>query len=167
MTIDTLIHQEHQYTRREAVADTVGKITYSILVGVGLDYFQAGLRGWSIAAARTTATAINTVTGSPYAHWRERWYRFTKTTVESSKLRKSLVELAAFNTFETYVYGISAGIGSLISTGNLDVEKIAEGMSGLLYLSPIIGPTMGMWLNGTCRIFGVKAVAERVYQKEQ
>ena len=61
-----------------------------------------------------------------------------KTTDESNLLRKSLVELGAFNTFETYVYGMCAGIGSLISTGTLDVEKIADGMAGLFYLSPII-----------------------------
>lgn len=166
MTLDHLIHQEHQYTRREAVADTLGKVTYSILVGAGLDYFQAGLRGMGIVTARASATIINTITGSPYARWREGWYQFTGTRKESSTLRKGLVELGAFNTFETYVYGLSAGIGSLISTGTLDVEKIADGMTGLLYLSPIIGPTMGMWLNATCRILGVKTVAERSYQKE-
>ena len=164
MTLDHLLHQEHQYTRREAIADTIGKVTYSILVGVGLDYFQAGLRGWGIVSARASATAVNMVTGSPYARWREGWYTLTRTSEKSSKLRKSVVELGAFNTFETYVYGLSAGIGSLISTGTLDLEKITDGMAGLLYLSPLIGPTMGMWLNGTCKMFGIKTVAERAHR---
>lgn len=166
MTLDHLIRKEHQYTRPEALADTIGKITYSLLVGAGLDYFQAGLRGWSIAAARTSATAINFFTGSPYARWREGWYQFTGTHEKSSKLRQGLIELCAFNTFETYVYGISAGIGSLILTGTLDLKKIADGMAGLLYLSPLIGPTMGLWLNATCKLFHVRTVAERSYQNQ-
>ncbi len=161
MTLDHLVNQEQKYTRREVIADTIGKITYSLVAGIPLDYFQAGLRGMGIVTARASATAINMVTGSPYARWREGWYALTKTTNESSRLRKSLVELGAFNTFETYVYGLCAGIGSLISTGTLDVEKIADGMAGLFYLSPIIGPTMGYWLNATCRIFGVRKVTER------
>ena len=162
MTLDKIITKlQDLYKSPEARADTLGKVTYSILVGTGLDYIQAGLRGMGIVTARASATVINTVTGSPYARWREGWYALTKTNDESSSMRQALVELGAFNTFETYIYGLSAGIGSLISTGTLYAEKIADGMVGLLYLSPIIGPTMGLWLNATCRIFNVKTVAER------
>ena len=161
MTLDQLLNQEQQYTKRENLVDTLGKITYSLFIGTGVDYFQAGLRGLEIVAARGTATAINTVTGTPYARWRREWYKFTNTSEESSRVRKSLVELAAFNTFETYTYGICAGIGSIVSSGTVDFEKITDGIAGLFYLSPFIGPTVGWWLNLTCRALRVRTVAER------
>lgn len=157
--INTKIHT------RENIADTLGKVTYSLAVGTALDYFKSGLRGLEILTSRAIATGINTATGTPYAKWRRAWYDFTHTTNESNKLRKALVELGAFNTFETYVYGVSAAAGAafgyLVTGEEFNPLKICEGIEGMVYLSPLIGPTMGMWLNATCKIFGVKPVAER------
>jgi hypothetical protein len=146
---------------KETQVDTFSKVTYSLVTGILFDYFGAGYRGMEIFWSRTSATGINTVTGHPYQKWREGWYRLTKTKEESSKLRKGLVELGAFNTFETYVYGTALCIGSLASGGRIDFEKVREGMLGLIYLSPIIGPTLGWYMDGIRKIFGIRTAAER------
>lgn len=170
-TLDHLVQQltqkaALQLKSRTALADTIGKITYSIPVGIALDYFKSGLRGWGIVSSRAFATGINLFTGYPYGKWREGWYRLTNTTEESSHLRKGLVELGAVNTFETYVYGAAICIGSFIQKGEINYWDVQSGMEGLMVLSPFIGPTMGMWLNATCKIFGVKTVAERAYHNQ-
>lgn len=167
-TLDHLVQQltqkiASQFKSRTTFADTIGKITYSIPVGIALDYFKSGLRGWGLVSSRSFATVVNFFTGYPYGKWREGWYRLTKTTEESSPLRKGLVELGAVNTFETYVYGAGVGIGSLIQNGEINYWDVQSGMEGLMMLSPFIGPTMGWWLDGTRWLLGVKSAAEEAY----
>jgi len=171
MSLDTLLKKTNEfYHNPEIRADTLGKVTYSLAVGIPLDYYASGLRGFGIAASRGSATAINLGTGTLYAKWRRGWYDFTNTNENSNKLRKSIVELGAFNTFETYVYGIGAVVGAtasyLITGKEINPVKICEGMEKMVYLSPLIGPTMGAWLNLTCKLFGVKTVTERTINSE-
>lgn len=146
---------------KEAAAATIGKVTYSLVVGTGLDYFTAGLRGWGIVSSRTSATGINTVTGIPYDKWRKGWYKLTRTPEKTSSFRKWLVELGAFNTFETYVYGVSICAGSLAEKGSIDFWDVQSGVEGLILWSLVIAPTMGKWLNLTCKLFGVESAAKR------
>jgi len=74
-------------SRRESLVDTAGLITYSLLAGAITDYVS-GLRGIGILASRTYGTVINIPTAAPYGKWRNFLYKKTKTTDESSKLRK-------------------------------------------------------------------------------
>ncbi len=171
-TLDHLVQQLAQKAAsplksRTTLADTIGKITYSIPVGLALDYFKSGLRGWGIVSSRAFATVVNLFTGYPYGKWREGWYRLTGTTEESSPLRKGLVELGAVNTFETYVYGTAICVGSLIQKGEINYWDVQSGMEGLMILSPFIGPTMGLWLDGTRRLFKVKPAAAGAYHQQK
>ncbi|MFA6461149.1 MAG: L-alanine exporter AlaE [Candidatus Woesearchaeota archaeon] len=155
MTLESLLKD------KETQVDTLSKVTYSLVTGVLLDYFSAGYRGMEIFWSRATATGINTVTGHPYQRWREGWYQLTKTKKDSSELRKGLVELGAFNTFETYIYGASLAMGSLLSTGTVDFEKVREGMLGLITISPIIAPTLGWYMDGMRKIFGLNSASQQ------
>ena len=90
---------EQSSPRKIALVDTGGNVSYSLLVGSVLDYC-AGLNCTGIIASRASATAMNSVTGGPYGWWREQAFRLTKTTEESRRWRKTIVDLLAFNTFQ-------------------------------------------------------------------
>lgn len=152
--------------KKIGLVDTGGNITYSLLVGTVLDYC-AGLNCAGIVASRASATAMNTVIGGPYGWWREWAYRVTKTTKESGKVRKTLVDLLAFNTFQVPVYAAAVAIGSFLSEGKVNWDKVQDGATYLATISPFIGPTMGWYLDHFRRLFGVKSAAEGAYQKNR
>lgn len=151
--------------KKIAAVDTFGNITYSLIVGAALDC-SAGLSCAGIAASRASATLLNAATGGLYGWWREPAYRVTQTTKESGKVRKTLVDLLAFNTFQVPVYAVSVVIGSLISEGKVDWDKVQDGSTYLATISPFIGPTMGWYMDGFRRLFGVKPAAEGAYVKK-
>jgi len=146
-----------------AVVDTAGNITYSLIVGSLLDY-SAGLNLAGIVASRASATAMNSVTGGPYGWWREKIFKTTKTTEKSGKIRKTLVDLLAFNTFQVPIYAAAVAIGSYVSEGKVDMEKVQNGATYLATISPLIGPTMGWYMDGFRKLFGIKSAAEGAYK---
>lgn len=146
------------------VVDTAGNITYSLIAGSILDYC-AGLNLAGIIASRASATAMNSVTGGLYGWWREKAFKVTKTNKESSKLRKSLVDLLAFNTFQVPIYATAVAIGSLFSEGKVDIKKVQNGAVYLATISPFIGPTLGWYMDGCRKLFGVKSAAEGAYKE--
>ena len=147
-------------SRKESIVDTIGNFSYPLVVGGIVDYFS-GLRGLGIVASRTYAAGINIPTGAPYGQWRNFLYRKTKTTKKSSKLRKYLVELLAFNTFQVPLYASVFAVGSLVSKGEIDFEKVVNSAKNLAMLSPIIGPTMGMYMDGLRKVFRLKSAPEK------
>ncbi len=146
------------------LVDTLGNVSYSLGTGALLDT-AAGLDLPGVIASRTTATAMNSVTGGPYGFWREKMYKWTNTNKDSSKLRKTLTDLLAFNTFQVPIYAIAVAAGSLASDGEIDYEKVANGARNLALISPLIGPTMGMWMDFLRKRFNVKSAAEGAYEK--
>lgn len=156
--------REDVSARKVAVVDTAGNITYSLIAGSILDYC-AGLNLSGIVASRASATAINSVTGGPYGYWREKVFKTTRTNEKSGKIRKTLVDLLAFNTFQVPIYATAVAIGSLVSEGKIDMEKVQNGALYLATISPFIGPTLGWYMDGCRKIFGVKSAAEGAYKK--
>ena len=155
-------NQTQLTTRKVATVDIGGNVTYGLIVGTLLDY-SAGLNLAGIVASRTYATMMNTVVGGPYGWWREKAFQVTKTNEEHSKPRKTLVDLLAFNTFQIPLYATALSIGSLISEGSIDAEKVRDGATNLAIISPLIGPTMGWYLDGFRKLFGVKSAAQGAY----
>ena len=149
--------------RKIAAVDIGGNITYGLVVGAMLDY-SAGLNAAGILASRTYATAMNSVVGGPYGWWREKAFKITNTNEESGKVRKTLVDLLAFNSFQVPMYATAIAVGSLISEGSIDWEKVRDGATNLAVISPLIGPTMGWYLDGFRRLFGIKSAAEGAYR---
>ncbi len=150
--------------RKIAIVDTVGNVTYSLIAGSILDYC-AGLNLAGIVASRTSATAINSVTGGPYGYWREKVFKATRTNERSGKIRKTLVDLLAFNTFQVPIYATAVAIGSLVSEGKIDMEKVQNGATYLATISPFVGPTLGWYMDGCRKLFRVKSAAEGAYKK--
>ncbi|MBT7903161.1 L-alanine exporter AlaE [Candidatus Woesearchaeota archaeon] len=152
---------------RAGLVDTVGSFTYSLGVGIGID-IVAGLAVPGIVASRTSASIINILTGGVYGLWRDFVFKKTKTKKESPLIKKTITDFISFNTFQLPVYSIALTIGTAIDylTGvkdsSFNLEHIVEGMKTLAILSPIIGPTMGLYLNLFRKLFGVSTPEEKV-----
>ncbi|MBI2665139.1 L-alanine exporter AlaE [Candidatus Woesearchaeota archaeon] len=99
---------------------------------------------------------LNTITGGAYGWWREQAYKITKTKIGSGIIKKKLVDLIAFNTFQVPVYVIGVVIGGFISEPNIDWKKVQDGATSLALISPILGPTMGWYLDFFRKCFGIK-----------
>ncbi len=155
---------QRSLNRRTAIADVVGNNLYGLIVGGTLDYF-AGLDAEGIAVSRLSGAIVNTVTGAPYGWWREKVCQITGTNKSSGKLRKGLADLLAFNTFQTPLYSLLVGIGSKVSEGEVNWDKMKNGAEYLAMISPLIAPTMGIFMNGVRKVFRVKSAAEGSYGK--
>jgi hypothetical protein len=179
--------------RKIAAVDTAGNITYSLIVGSIIDY-STGLDIVGILASRGYATAMNSVTGAFYNWWREQAFEVTKTkdtgglyqgiqdlyrriikrekkksikSILYDMFRSTIVELLAFNTLQVPIYATAVAIGSLVSEGRIDWEKVQDGATYLAEISPLIAPTMGLYMDGFRRMFGVKSAAEGAYKSKE
>ena len=146
---------------KEKVVDTVGNITYSLMVGSALDYCS-GLNCSGIITSRASATAMNAATGAPYGMWRNLLYRVTKTDEKSGAVRKFILDLVAFNSFQLPIYAIAIGAGSRFSEGEVNWEKVRAGAEYLAMISPIIGPTLGWYMDGIRKLFGMRSASQKV-----
>lgn len=152
-------------TKKETIVDTLGNVSYSLAVGTMLDW-SAGLHVAGIIASRTSATAINAVTGGLYGKWRDAVFQCTRTNEESTQGRKYFTDLLAFNTFQTYVYAVGIAIGSIIDNGEINGWEIHEGMENLVMISPLIAPTLGSYMNWLRRRTNLYSAAEKVSKEE-
>ena len=164
--LEDVLNQEKQATAKKiAIVDTGGSITYSLFLGCLLDC-SAGLNCTGIVASRTYATAVNTVTGGFYGWWREKAFSVTKTTKESGKIKKTIVDLLAFNTVQVPIYATAIAVGGLISEGKIDWEKVQDGSTYLATISPLVGPTMGWYMDRFRKLFGIKSATEKAYKNK-
>ena len=160
--------EEYKQTKKgkEGWVDTLGNVSYSLAVGSALDY-AAGLNGLGILASRAYATGMNLPTAAPYGKWRNFVFKSLNTTNDSSKLRKGLTDLLAFNTFQVPVYASAIAVGSLISEGKIDLDKTLDGARNLAMISPLIAPTMGWYMDRLRGMFNLKSAAEKAGEEIQ
>ncbi len=78
-------------------------------------------------------------------------------------VRDALADLLAFNSFQVPVYATALAIGSYVSDGQIDWQKVSAGSLHLAEISWLIGPTMGMYMNLFRKMFGIKSAAEGAY----
>lgn len=149
--------------RKAAVVDIFSNITYTTVIGGMIDALS-GLNLSGILAARTASLGTTAATSAPYGWWTEKVYQATKTREDARFLRKRLVDLLAFNTFQLPVYAAVVAVGSLVSEGEVNLEKVQNGVEYLAVASPFIGPTLGWYMNFSRKLFGVKTTAEGAYK---
>jgi hypothetical protein len=142
--------------------DTAANISYSLAVGAALDY-AAGLNLSGIIASRTSATGINILTGGAYGWLREKTYKITNTTEKSHPAKKWVTDTIAFNLGQIPLYATAVTIASLASEGKVDLEKVKHGIIYLATVSPLIGPTLGIFTDTLRRMFKIKTAAEGAY----
>ena len=157
--------EEKKKSRKESIVDTAGLLTYSLIAGATIDY-ASGLRGIGILASRAYGTGMNLPTAALYGKWRNFLYKITKTTDKSSKLRKYLTELLAFDTFQTPLYATVLCAGSLVenlSKGEfkIDFDKVQRGTEILTAISPFVGPIMGLYMEGFRKMFKLDSAPKK------
>lgn len=120
-----------------------------------------------MVASRLYSIAANTSTGALYGMWRNLIFKATKTTDKSKNIRKYLIDLISFNTFQVPVYATAVGVASLISEGHVDMEKVGHGAAYIAAISPLIGPTMGWYMDKLRKVFGVKSAPEKANANQE
>jgi len=133
------------------IPDTFGGVTYSWVAGGILDYFT-GLNLSGILAARLSSTGVNIATSGLYGLVQKGVLKLTGTTEKSGLFRTILAETLAFNLFQVPVYAGVVAVGSLISDGQVDMDKVQDGAKYLAEISLVSGPIYG-WYLGKCRQF--------------
>jgi hypothetical protein len=151
--------------KKETLVDTLGLVSFSLIAGAFTDY-ASGLRGIGILASRAYGTAINIPTAGPYGKWRNFLYKKTKTTDKSSNSRKYLVELLAFDTFQVPLYATVVSVGSLASNMmqgeiKIDFDKVEQGTAILTAISPLVSPTVGLYMEGMRKAFGLSSAPKK------
>jgi hypothetical protein len=151
------------YNTKESLADITGNVSYSLITGIILD-IVSGLKPMGILTSRAYATAANFVLAAPYGKWRNIVFKATKTTDGSSKKRRYFADLLSFNTFQTLQYASAVTISTLITEGHVNLEKVVRGTAFLMTISPIIGPSMGWYMDKIRKLFKIKSAPERARQ---
>lgn len=96
----------------------------------------------------------------------ENWRKLKEPlTIFGRKAKKTVVDLGAFNTFQVPIYASAIAIGTFLSEGRVDLEKVKDGSRNLAMISPLIGPTMGTYIDFFRKSFNVKSAAEGAYKK--
>ncbi|MFH1802348.1 MAG: L-alanine exporter AlaE [archaeon] len=175
--------QDKKVSRKEKLVDIAGNITYSFIVGAGVDC-AAGLNFRGIAISRTYATGMNCIVGAPYGMWRNYVFKkkeqicgsgparyiskIIKKRMPSEKLWKlgrkltnTTAELFAFNTFQAPLYGLGVAVATLISEGGVNWEKVMGGTRNVALLSPFFGLTLGWYLDKFRNFFGIKSAPDQ------
>jgi hypothetical protein len=159
--LETTVKEEsRKLSAKEKIVDTFGTITYSLVAGAALDY-AAGLNLKGILVSRGYGTIVNSLTGALYGKWRNLIFKATKTTEKSSKPRQFLTDLLAFNTFQVPLYSSILSVASYVSEGKIDFEKVKDGSIYLATISPLIGPTMGWYMDKFRKLVGVKSAPQQ------
>lgn len=148
--------------KKIASIDTAANITCSLALGVGLDLYN-GLSLLGSFVSRAYSIPVNSATGGAYTFWCEKWYKWTNTKKDSNQIRKWAVDLIPFNTMQVPIYMGALALGSLISEGQVNWEKVQNGAINLAIASPAIAPIMRVWANGARKLFGVKSIADGAY----
>ena len=163
-SLDDVVEKSNPSVKKIAAVDTGATVAYSLIAGTCLDC-AAGLNLTGVLVSRAMGTASNTATGGLYGWWREKVYDFTKTDEKSGKTRKFLTELLAFNSCRVPTYYAALCISSHISEGAVNFEKAQNGAMYLAAISPIFGPTLGLFIDSARRIFKIKPADEGAYRR--
>ncbi|MBI5002208.1 L-alanine exporter AlaE [Candidatus Woesearchaeota archaeon] len=163
-SLEKIVADTPRSSKKVAAVDTFSNITYTTVVGAVLDALS-GLNLSGIVAARIASCGTNVLTSAPYGWWTEKVYHYTKTNESAGFVRKRVVDLLAFNTFQIPVYATVLAVGTLVSEGEINIEKVKNGAENLFYASPFIGPTLGWYMASCRRIFGLRTTAEGAYKR--
>lgn len=154
---------------KQAAVDTFANVSYGIVVGAAINYYKSGLQGWGIVTSRTSATVVNALTGGLYGGWVNFLYRITNTKEKSNelknKLKKGIVDIIALNTFQVPIYAASVALADLVHKGHVEWDGVKHGSEFLAKISPLIGPTLNLYMIGLRRSFGLKSTAEKAQQE--
>lgn len=133
---------------RKFLADTVALIVFSTVGGAATEILIAGMTVAQSAQARITAIPLILLTARPYGFYRDWLFRLTGSE-HSNQLRKTVIDIAAFVSFQVPVYVVI-----LLMVG-ASLSQIVAACSTAVAIMIISGRLYGLFLELCRRAFGV------------
>jgi hypothetical protein len=125
--------------RSPVVSDTISGITFSIAVGAANELIIAGMTVEQSAKSRLMSIPINAIASRPYGWYRDWIYKITKTSSESTQVKKFFVDLSVFITGQITLYAC------ILTASGANLKQTITACTTMAILSPFLGRPMGAW----------------------
>jgi hypothetical protein len=127
------------------LADTVAMVLFCTVTGAAVEVGISGLSWEQSLQARLAAVPLNLLSARPYGWYRD-WVLAALGALEGGALRKALLDVAAFVTFQVPVYATV-----LVFTG-ATCGQIVTSCATLACLSAFLGRPYGAFLEWCRRV---------------
>ena len=131
------------FFKKEAFADTFALITFSLVVGMSVELFIAGLTIEQSLHSRLLSIPVNMVIARPYGIYRD-WLMALRFAGSNGFIGNTLMDVFAFLTFQMPVYAF------LVGTSGAGFDAVVTACMGQLGAMLVMGRPYGIWLQ-LCR----------------
>lgn len=169
MGLEKIIKNEKH---RTTVADITSGISSSLILGTSIDLLSGinTLKDWAYSRLFNSGAAA--ISSKKYGDIREYFFDKMNITEKSSFMKKYFVELLAFNTFPSLLYGPTVAVSKLASTfiseGYIDSNDLADAFTtmkdsyiGIVEASPIYSLLLPRWNDWVRKLFNVYTPVEK------
>ena len=118
--------------------------------------YNAGLECAEIAKVRTTAAVINLFTVKPYVMFRDRWAAAWGADINSSALKKALIDVSATALATPPTYGLILVTSNALGLSDVTAEEALYAMPQAVLMSACSGRPYGWFLDRWRTLFGEK-----------
>lgn len=133
---------------RLTIIDTLTTVVFFTVLASLAELYIAGMEPFEVLKTRLIMVPMMVLTGRPYGAWRDWFFATTKPTVSWSK---SLIDGAAFLTFQLPVYGLTLWIAGAAR------DEILTLLATTAVLMLIVSRPFGLVLETVRKLAGVKA----------
>jgi hypothetical protein len=130
---------------RLAIVDTLATIIFFTALAALTELYIGGMEPGEVLKTRLIMVPMMLVTGRPYGAWRDWFFKTTKPTVSWSK---SLIDGAAFLTFQLPIYGLTLWV---IGAEHNEILRL---LSSTALIMLIISRPFGLFLEAIRKIAG-------------
>ena len=133
---------------RLTIIDTLTTVVFFTVLAGMTELYIAGMEPFEVLKTRLIMVPMMVLTGRPYGAWRDWFFATTKPTVSWSK---SLIDGAAFLTFQLPVYGLTLWMAGAAK------DEILTLLATTAVLMLIVSRPFGLVLETARKLAGVKA----------
>ena len=126
--------------------DTLSTILFFTILAALTELYVVGMEPADVLKTRLIMVPLMILTGRPYGVWRDWFFVGTKPTVLWSK---SLIDGAAFLTFQLPIYGLTLWIVGA------DFDEIGTALGSAVVLMLIVSRPFGLFLQAMRKLAGV------------
>lgn len=134
---------------KKFLADTFAMITFTAVVGMGVEIFLAKMTLLQSLHARVASAPVNLVTARPYGIFRDWVYKITKVS-EGGAIRRALADIVAFVLFQMPVYAF------ILFLSGATLPQIAKACSAGVFITAFVGWPYGLYLDFCRKLFRLK-----------
>lgn len=171
-SLEEIMHDAARIKKKTGKADALSSVTFSLLIGPGLDYISGMRTLGEIALSRLLNGTSSLATSVHYGRWRDYLFRKTNTHTTSSLLRQKAVELLAFDTFGGASYSVCSAIVHigyrLFSHEEPNAQMFVDGLhhawkayTSILLISLPMSVAYGWYMDAVRNLFNLPSAAEK------